>query len=188
MSKDRDELLNSNYDGIQEYDNDLPRWWLTLFYLTIVFAVVYVGYYQFASGWSSEASLASAMASIQARQQASKPPEAVGDAGLLAIAKDPVHLAQGKSVFDSRCMPCHGLQAQGIVGPNLTDDYWIHGGKLSDVQRTVREGILDKGMLAWKGVLTDTELNDVVVYIHSLRGSNPPNPKAPQGELSSEHE
>ncbi|MFN8389397.1 MAG: cbb3-type cytochrome c oxidase N-terminal domain-containing protein [Bdellovibrionota bacterium] len=179
MAKNRDELLNSNYDGIQEYDNDLPRWWLMLFYITIAFGVVYVGYYQFGPGPSSEESLASAMAAIQAN----KPKEvAVDSSALLALAKDSAHLASGKTVFDTRCLPCHGAQGQGIVGPNLTDNFWIHGGKIADTQKTIREGVLDKGMLAWKGVLSDAEIDDVTAYIYSLRGTNPPNPKAPQGD------
>ena len=181
MAKKQDELLSSNYDGIQEYDNDLPKWWRALFYITIVFSVIYVWRYHVASTLDSEARLAeelNAIATTRA-QSAPKEPDA---AALLALAKDSSHVEAGHGVFLARCLACHGPLGQGLVGPNLTDEYWLHGNKITDIRRTVANGVLEKGMLAWKGVIPDSEINDVVAYLHSIQGSNPPNPKAPQGD------
>lgn len=188
MGKNRDELLNSNYDGIQEYDNDLPKWWLMLFYITIAFAIVYFGYYELGPGLGSEARLSQAMSEIDAQRALNKPAGGPDSATLLALVSDSARVASGKAVYDAKCLACHGPQGQGLVGPNLTDEFWIHGGKIVDVQRTIREGVLDKGMLAWKGVLTDPEIDDVTAFVRSIRGTSPPNPKAPQGEPYSGHE
>ncbi len=181
-NKNMDELLNSNYDGIQEYDNDLPRWWVALFYITIAYAVVYVGYYHLGPGPNSEEGLASSLAAIESRKVVA-PKAVVADAdALLALVSDQTRLASGKAVYTARCVACHGPDGQGLVGPNLTDEYWIHGGKISDIQKTVREGVLEKGMLAWKGVIPDAEIDDVTAFVYSIRGTNPANPKAPQGD------
>ena len=180
MSKKQDELLSSNYDGIKEYDNDLPRWWLGLFFITIVFGVIYAGYFFF--GPTSQEQLASDLSAIKGQQKAVSSEETSKEA-LLSFVKDSSHLNAGKAVFDARCVVCHGPQGQGLVGPNLTDDNWIHGGKITDIRTTVQNGVLEKGMLAWKGVLSPAEIDNVVAYVYSLHGTNPPNPKAPQGDL-----
>lgn len=183
MAKARDELLSSNYDGIQEYDNDLPRWWLALFYVTIAFSAVYSFYYHLGPGPSSEQSLADALGALEkVKAPAGAAAPEGGDDLLLALTKEPTHLASGKAVFDTRCAACHGAEGQGLVGPNLTDDFFIHGAKPSDVHKVIRDGVLEKGMLAWKGMLTDEQIRDVTAYVYTLRGTNPPNPKAPQGE------
>lgn len=185
MAGETDKLLDSNYDGIQEYDNDLPLWWVALFFFTIFWGMGYIVYYRFGPGLSTTAALEEEMAAAQAAQQtqlASNAPAEVTDDQLLALTKDAAVIAQGQGVFASKCLACHGPQGQGLVGPNLTDDYWIHGAKLTDNLRTVREGVLDKGMLAWKGLLSPDEIKAVVAYAYTLRGTNPPNPKAPQGE------
>lgn len=179
MKKKEDELLNSNYDGIQEYDNDLPRWWKALFLITIVYGLVYV-LIEFTSNTSSEAKLQEQLKAIQAQNQAA-PTKKTDSSILLTFAKNSDHLAKGKAVFDGKCAACHGQQGQGLVGPNLTDKFWIHGGLITDIRRIVEEGVADKGMLSWKGLLSSEEMDDVSAYIFSLAGTNPPNPKAPQG-------
>lgn len=183
MNKKIDELLSSNYDGIQEYDNDLPRWWQTLFIITIVFSVIYVIFYHVTSNFSSEAQLQEELKAIAAQKQAA-PVTQVSAESLLAIAKDSDHLAAGKSIFQTNCSPCHGPDGQGVVGPNLTDNYWIHGGVITDIRKTIEIGVPDKGMIAWNGMLTPAQIDDVTAFIFSLRGTNPPNPKAPQGDLN----
>ncbi len=179
----QDELLNSNYDGIQEYDNDLPRWWLYLFYITIAFGVVYVGYYMFGPGQSQEQIVIAQLADDAKRAAASAPAEGPSGDSLLALASNQDALKKGHEVFVARCVACHGPDGQGLIGPNLTDKYWIHGGKITDLVKVVENGVLDKGMLAWKGVLQPAEIHAVVAYIWSIRGTNPANPKAPQGDL-----
>lgn len=185
MGNESDKLLGSNYDGIQEYDNDLPRWWLALFYLTIVFAVVYTLYFEFGPGLSPVANLEREMGEVEAAkksQTAAVVPAANSEEKLLELVKDASVISRGQQVFATKCVACHGPQGQGLVGPNLTDNYWLHGGKITDMLRTVEEGVLDKGMLAWKALLPADELTAVVAYIYTLRGTNPPNPKAPEGQ------
>lgn len=186
MGKETDKLLNGNYDGIQEYDNDLPRWWVWLFYLTIIFAVVYSYYYHFTSAQSAPERLAAQMADLEKVRQAAAPPQAVGgmsEEDLFKLTSDAAMLTKGKEVYAAKCAVCHGPDGQGLIGPNLTDKYWIHGAKLADMKRVVEQGVLDKGMLAWKGVIGDDEINAVLAFSFSIRNSNPANPKAPQGEL-----
>ena len=181
MNKKQDELLNSNYDGIQEYDNDLPRWWQALFMITIVFGVVYVIAYHITSNFSSEANLQAELKLISAQSQAA-PVAKVSAESLLALAKSSDHLAAGKSTFQTNCLPCHGPEGQGLVGPNLTDNYWIHGGAITDIRNIIEVGVPDKGMIAWKGLLTSAQMDELSAFIFSIRGTNPANPKAPQGE------
>ena len=184
MTKKQDELLSHNYDGIEEYDNSLPLWWRWLFYLTIVFAVVYVAYYHLGSGLNQEQTLALEMKTI-----ADQKPKATGgeltEEQLLAKVSDPTVVAKGKEVFQARCLACHGPLGGGIVGPNLTDDHWIHGGKLLDIRNTIMEGVPAKGMISWKALMPAEEVDAVVAYIRSIRGTNPPGGKPPEGEVVS---
>lgn len=186
MGKDKDELKSSNYDGIQEYDNDLPAWWLYLFYFTIAFGVVYVAYYEFLGGPTQEQTLAAQVAEIEAMKAEAKAKAPVAaeqsEEQLVALVSSAERVTKGKELFAARCSTCHGPQAQGLIGPNLTDDHWIHGGKLKEIKSVIENGVLAKGMLAWKGVLTDDEILNAIAFIHSVQGSNPPNPKAPEGE------
>lgn len=174
-------LLDHNYDGIQELDHPLPRWWLMTFIGTIVFSIVYVSYYWLGPGLSSKQLLDIAMKDLEAR----RPKETAvviteSDMKKSAGSEDPLKL--GAKVFTSRCAPCHGANAQGVIGPNLTDEFWIHGkGSLSDIAKVVHDGVLDKGMPAWAEVISPEELKDVVLYVKSVAGTHPPNPKAPQG-------
>ncbi len=185
MKKKEDELLNSNYDGIQEYDNDLPKWWSALFIITIVYAVVYGVVFHGVSTFSSEEELKGKMDAIAAMKKAA-PVHESSEASLLALVNNTERLTAGKTNFQAKCAPCHGDLGQGIVGPNLTDNYWIHGSKITDIRRTVEVGVADKGMVPWKGLMTDAELDDVSAYVFSLKGSNPPNPKPQEGTLSPE--
>ena len=179
MTKKTDDLLSSNYDGIQEYDNDLPRWWIMLFYGTIIFAVLYSCYYYLGFTPGSEEKLTAQLQEIEKLKPAA--PKEISEDTLLAFAKDPNHISKGKAIFDSKCNVCHGNEGQGLVGPNLTDEFWIHGAKLTEMKKIIEHGVLEKGMLAWKGVITDEEITDVVVFINSIKGTNPANPKAPEG-------
>ena len=188
-SGSKDQLLESEYDGIQEFDNDLPGWWRALFYVTIVLGLIYAGYMHLVSGESLQQQFARQIAEekqLAAQIQAAQPVVAIADeeAALLKLAADTQALAGGKGVYAGKCSPCHGPDGQGVIGPNLTDDYWIHGGKITDIRTVVENGVPDKGMLAWKPLLTPEELKSVVVYIYSIHGTNPANPKPPQGNLA----
>lgn len=266
MNKKEDRLLDHAYDGIQELDNDLPPWWLWLFYITIIFGVVYMIHYhvigtgdlsraeymkEMDPNWSETRELNQTAMSIGYSSPYFKPggemtpqlwaafenyvgpkvgfealvmeamrradsenlaklkesfPDlwtklaeggatitpAAAPAGGTAQAKlelnfkrltDTASLDAGKQIFITNCASCHGQQGQGGIGPNMTDNYYIHGGGINDLISTIITGVPIKGMISWKGILNDQQINQVASYIMSLRGTNPPNPKAAQGEL-----
>lgn len=186
--KVKDELLEHDYDGIQELDNDLPPWWLYLFYFTIIFSVGYMAYYH-VLGWGElqEAEYQSEMRAAEVRYGGGKTPE-VAEGGKAPVAipmeafTDDTNLASGKEVYMTHCMPCHGVNGEGTVGPNMTDEYWVHGGTMKDIVNTINVGVPAKGMISWKPVLNPLQIKQVSSYILSLQGTNPPNPKAPEGE------
>ena len=188
IKNDDDLLLDHEYDGIKELDNPLPGWWLATFYISIVFAVVYFIYYEYAGGPTLDQELSSDLDKIESVQQ--KAVETMGtksEGNYLALLDNREALEQGKAEFLTKCTPCHGAQAQGIIGPNLTDDYWIHGdGKISSILKTINEGVVDKGMPPWKGVIAPELMEKVAAYVYSVRGSNPPGAKPPQGEKVTE--
>ena len=185
MSDEKDiPIENHEYDGIQEYDNPLPMWWLGTFYGTIIFAALYYMHYTVGGGptqadYLKEEMAATQSAQVQTQKQAAPETEEVF-AKLLA-SQDALKV--GKQVYADKCATCHGPQLQGLIGPNLTDDYWIHGkGTALDVAAVVRQGVLEKGMPPWQGQIKDDEIRAVVAYVLSQHGSNPPNAKPPQGE------
>ena len=176
-------LLDHNYDGIRELDHVLPRWWLWLFYGTIVFAAWYSGYYLSGHGPNPQEELKVAMKEIESLKPAATEPTASEDHALLVAYKDSLKIKHGSEVFAVKCVACHGNKAQGIVGPNLTDDFWLHGkGTLKDVAAIVTTGVPEKGMPPWGPLLTPDELRDVVAFVHSVHGTNPTGAKPPQGE------
>lgn len=183
MSKESDvEIVGHEYDGIKEFDNPLPKWWLATFYITIVFSVVYWIHYEMAGGKGNWAELKEDLAAVESIK-ASAPTSGDSEEGLQQLLGQAPVLEQGKAVFAAKCAVCHGQELQGLIGPNLVDDYWIHGtGKLMDIAGVVRKGVLDKGMPNWDGQLKDDEIRAVTVFIASNFGKEVPNPKAPQGE------
>lgn len=176
--------LEHEYDGIQELDNPLPRWWLGTFYGAIVFSVLYVGYYHFGPGKSPEEDLALDLKRIESARLA----QATVDPGpseqdFLAIFADAGRRELGHQVYAEKCASCHSIDGGGQIGPNLTDKFWLHGdGSLLAIAQVVGEGVPAKGMPPWKGMLKKEELQNVVAYVKSLRGKTPAVPKAPQGE------
>jgi cytochrome c oxidase cbb3-type subunit III len=175
-------LLDHEADGIRELDNKLPRWWVWLFYITIIIAVVYMGYYHvLRAGDLMEAEYTKEMTAGNAIKGAAMTKFESGMAAL-EPSKDPQVLANGKKTFVTLCAPCHRPDAGGLVGPNLTDDYWIHGDKFSDNLKTIWNGVPEKGMITWKNMLKPNEVYEVASYIHTLRGTHPPNPKPPENQ------
>lgn len=182
MSQDRqplDQVRPHVHDGIAEYDNPLPRWWLYGFYATIVFAIAYLSYFHIGEGRSLNDELERDLALTKELEQ--KSAAATGD-DLGAKLKDPAVIAAGKDAFATNCSPCHGAAGEGKIGPNLTDKYWLHGGRPEDIVRTIADGALEKGMPAWKPVLGPTKMVELAAYIMTLQGTNPPGAKEPQGE------
>ena len=184
---ENDELTNHEYDGIQEYDNPLPTWWLATFLATIIFSFLYFIHYEFGGGQNLQQELVVKMTEIEKLQSNKKintPQNQITEETYLKAASDLEALSQGKAVYDGKCAACHGDQGQGLVGPNLTDNYWLHGqGQLTQVAEVISVGVPEKGMPPWGTMLKENEMLHLVAYVHSLHGKNPPNAKAPQGEL-----
>jgi cytochrome c oxidase cbb3-type subunit 3 len=177
----RDEVLDHDYDGIHEFDNDLPPWWKWGFAFTVVFAIAYLGFYHVArTGQLQGAEYAAEM-----QRAALFVPVGGDDPNLVttyAALTAPADLSSGKTIFATNCAPCHGANAEGKVGPNLTDEFWLHGGEVNHVYKTIKFGVNGKGMVAWKGKLSGKQMLQVASYALSLQGSKPANAKAPQGE------
>lgn len=182
---EKDKLIEDHeYDGIQELDNPLPGWWLMTFYITIVFSVVYFIYYQVLDGPSSDEYLTSEMTRIEEVRESRV--EEVGEKTneeMRAVLDDRERLERGKEEYTKNCMACHGNNAQGMIGPNLTDDYWIHGdGTVKSIAEIIRGGVPDKGMPAWGQVLQPEQIVNVAGYVYSLHGTEPAGAKGPEGE------
>ncbi len=162
MSKDTNRLLGhaDEADGIEEYDNPLPDWWLGLLWLTIIWAIAYSVHYHFIADRSQVKSLAAEMAAAEARW-----PEQAR--ARIEFSMTPEAVTAGQAVYTQNCAPCHAAGLEGLIGPSFLDAEWIHGGSAADVIRVIREGVLDKGMVAWDGILSPEQINDVTAYILS---------------------
>ncbi len=184
-TEDKKPIEGHNYDGIHELNNPLPRWWLTIFYGTIIFGAIYYYHYEWGSGPSSDQELATDMEKISALKQkaAGEAPQFTAD-DLKAIAQDPESLNAGAAEFAGKCVACHGDKGQGIIGPNLTDDAWIHGdGSLGAISQIIKTGVTEKGMPAWGEVIKPKVILQLAAYIRSINGTHPPNAKAPEGQV-----
>jgi cytochrome c oxidase cbb3-type subunit III len=177
--------LEHNYDGIVELDNGMPPWLKYLFSGTIVFAVIYLAnYLVFDSGLNQtqeyEQELAIAGQEAEARKLL-----AVNslDETSVTVLQEKALIEEGKTLFEQNCRACHGAIGEGGVGPNLTDAYWLHGGKINDIFKSIKYGIPEKGMISWQAKLKPAEIQKVASYILTLQGTNPPNGKEPQGDL-----
>lgn len=175
-------IAGHDYDGIQEFDNPLPMWWLWTFFGTIIFAFIYYIHYEINNGPTLDDELAADMAAIQ-KQQELAPKAEIKKEDLLAVLNDNNLIASGKTSYQEKCASCHGDQGQGLVGPNLTDKHWIHDkGEALAMIKIIQKGVLEKGMPPWEGILTDEQIKAVYAFIYSLRGTNPAGAKAAEGE------
>ena len=178
-------IEDHNYDGIRELDNALPPWWLYLFYATLIFGVVYMVRYHIFDGadqyeeYRLEESMA--QAEIAAYKETAKD---FVDASTVVVLTDAAALAEGQTIYDTKCSICHRNDGGGGIGPNLTDSYWVSGGDIASIFNTVSNGGRPgKGMVAWKSSLRPSEIQSVSSYILSLKGTQPPDAKAPEGDL-----
>jgi len=175
-------LLDHEADGIRELDNNLPRWWVWLFNLTIAFAVVYLVYYHvIRDGKIMAAEYAREMEAGE-KIKAAALARFEGELASLQPLAEPGVLEAGLKTYKTLCAPCHRDDGGGLVGPNLTDDYWIHGSNFVDSLKVIWNGVPEKGMITWKGVLQPREIHNVASYIFTLRGTQPPNPKPPENQ------
>jgi cytochrome c oxidase cbb3-type subunit 3 len=176
-------LLDHEYDGIREYDNPLPRWWVWIFWGSFHFAFAYlIWYHVLPNGTSVKEAYNQDMAEYREWLAKKQMGEKVTEEGLASLMKNETIMADARGVFTSRCVQCHNDSGQGKIGPNLTDGFWIHGeGKLMDIYGVVSDGVQAKGMPAWSRQLTPMELGKVVAFVGTLRGKNLPG-KAPEGK------
>ncbi|MFK5956265.1 MAG: cbb3-type cytochrome c oxidase N-terminal domain-containing protein [Planctomycetota bacterium] len=183
-STQEDILLEHNYDGIQEFDNPLPGWWKAIFLGSILFAIPYTWWYHFADGNTVydhyEADVAAQLAREAARPQADTSAE-----GLFALMQDPAHLARGKAKFATvGCTACHAPDGGGVIGlgPNFCDDFGKNIQSMEDIVRVITHGVPGTAMLSQSATMNENEIADVAVFVASLRGTTPANPKAAEGE------
>jgi len=184
---DEDKILikEHEYDGIQELDNRMPPWLSFLFQGTIAFAVVYMLiYHGFKVADLPEAELEKSLkiAAIQKAAYLEKEGAKI-DENSVTASTAPQDLEAGQTIYTTNCAACHGQSGEGTVGPNLTDEYWLHGGSIHDIFKVIKYGVPEKGMISWERQLKPQEIQQVASYIVSIKGSNPANPKEPQGEL-----
>jgi len=175
-------LMGHEVDGIRELDNDLPRWWVHLFQLTVVVGVIYFIGYHITGSWDlQEAEYSRALAKFSAKTAPTPVPTAEGEES--KALTDAESLSRGKEIYIKNCAPCHGKHGQGLIGPNMTDAYWIHGGSYQDIVRTVTIGVPAKGMVPWKSILGAQKIEEVSSYIMTLAGTNPDGAKKAEGTL-----
>lgn len=185
MEKEGEIILHHDYDGIKELDNNLPPWWVYLFYGCIAFALIYFVRFEMMGGDNQEMELQKelAQAKIEVEEYMKTAPDLM-DEKTVTLLTEPADLEIGKTIFANNCAACHRADAGGQIGPNLTDEQWILGGGIKNLFHTINNGGRDgKGMIAWKGTLKPKEMQKVASYIISLKGSNPVDPKAPEGEV-----
>ncbi len=185
IEKEKDLLLDHNYDGIQELDNSLPPWWKYGFYLTIIVAVIYL--YRFQISHDGPSQYEEYVAEMQKGEEDKAAYLAQSannvDENTVTLLTDAGAMANGKEIFSKTCAPCHLADGGGNVGPNLTDDYWLHGGSLKDVFKSIKYGWQDKGMKSWKDDFSPKQIQELASFVKSLKGTRPATPKAPQGDL-----
>lgn len=173
--------MEHEYDGIQEYDNPMPRWWLLLFAITIILVpVYYLAPGDIGNGAKKDEMYAKEMAAFAATHPDFGKSSMTAE-DMAKRAADPATVAAGKTRFATNCVACHLPDGGGLIGPNLTDDRWIHGGTPIEVRNTINEGVLAKGMPAWGKVLKQDEVTALAAYVRSLQGTKPAKPKAAEG-------
>jgi cytochrome c oxidase cbb3-type subunit 3 len=184
VEREKDVMFDHNYDGIQELDNSLPPWWLYGFYFTILFSLVYlINYHAGGSGKSSaeEYNEEIKIAALQ-KMNNTNVGAAVIDEKTVQYKSDAASLAAGKKIYAANCETCHGTKGEGLAGPNLTDAYWIHGGGIQNIFKTIHDGVPGKAMVKWAGILKPNEIELVASYVWSLQ-ANPVKGREPEGQL-----
>jgi cytochrome c oxidase cbb3-type subunit 3 len=178
-------LLHHDYDGIRELDNRLPPWWVNMFILTILYAVAYMYYFHWGGSGENQVEEYNREVATAKKELAMA---LVGkanavDESTVVVLEDRGDLNAGELTYKAVCAACHGQKGEGGVGPNFTDDYWIHGGGIKNIFKTIKYGVPEKGMISWQAQLKPADIQKVASYILTLQGTNPPNPKAAQGSL-----
>lgn len=177
-------LLDHDYDGIRELDSKVPPWFLWLFYLTITFAVIYLlDYHIFNSSPLQDEEYQLQVQQAEVERAALINSGAFLNEQSITLLTDPAALDAGKQIFTTNCVACHAADGGGLVGPNLTDDYWIHGGGIKNIFKVIKYGVVAKGMISWQSQLNPKQMQDVASYVISLHGTTPANPKQQEGTI-----
>lgn len=179
-------VMDHNYDGIKELDNHLPPWWKWLFYVTIVWGVVYLFAYHIFNSLplsTTEYNNEVAYANEQMQKMKTANPGPKIDEATVEATADTKMLENGKSTFLNTCSSCHRKDGGGDIGPNLTDEYWKHGGDIKNIFKVVTNGVPGTNMVAWGSVMSPEAIRNVASYVLTLQGTKPVNPKKPEGDL-----
>lgn len=182
IEKEKDIMFHHEFDGIQELDNRIPPWFSFLFYGTIIWGIIYMLVFHVFDDGQVQSKEYEAQV-----QQAAIEKEILIKSGVfineetVAFLNDAATLAEGKEIFTKNCVTCHAADGGGLVGPNLTDDFWIHGGGIKNIFITIKNGVPAKGMISWQTQLDSKKMQAVASYIMTLHGTTPANPKAAEG-------
>lgn len=185
IEEEKEILFTHSYDGIRELDNKLPPWWVGMFYGSIIIAFAYIGHYHIlGTGQLQQEEYQTAMAEAAEQKKAylAKMADLVDENSVTLLTDESV-LSKGATIYTANCVACHGVYGEGGVGPNFADQYWIHGGDIKSIFKTIKYGVPAKGMIAWQAQLKPAEMQAVASYLYQFEGTNPPNGKAPQGEI-----
>jgi cytochrome c oxidase cbb3-type subunit 3 len=179
-------LLDHDFDGIKELNNKIPPWYMIIWYASMVFAVIYIFKYHILFDGESDYQTYEYMEEVrmaELEQKATTAGMTIIDENTVTVLDDATALSNGEKTFAKHCAACHGTKGEGLVGPNFTDDYWIHGNKINDLFKIIKVGVPAKGMISWQSQLEPVVMQEVASYILTLRGTNPPNQKAAEGDL-----
>ncbi|WP_041779444.1 cbb3-type cytochrome c oxidase N-terminal domain-containing protein [Belliella baltica] len=182
--EEKEMMLDHSYDGIVELDNHMPPWLANVFYLSIAFAVAYFTYYSVLGLGKSqieEYQEELQIAAVEAEKYKLLALSSIDETSVVFDSSTPA-INSGKTIYDTNCAACHAADGGGGIGPNMTDEYWIHGGSIADIFKVVKYGVVEKGMVPWQDQLSPEEMQNVSSYILTLQGTTPANPKEPQGE------
>jgi cytochrome c oxidase cbb3-type subunit 3 len=182
IEEEKNMIIPHAYDGIHELNNPVPSWFNFLFYGTMIFAAGYLYYYHIGE-YGERQDTAYETEIVKAAEDKRKfLSKSVGNIDENSVKIDQAQIVSGKAIFGGNCIACHGEHGQGLVGPNLTDEFWLHGGSINEVFKTIKYGVPEKGMVSWEKSMSSKNISEVANYIMSLQGSKPANAKAPQGE------
>ena len=190
VGTDKDTLIDEPHDGIYELDNPPPPWFMFLFYGCIVIAAIYFVRFSMSDyGYTQEDEYVAEMKAAEVKQMANVSEEDLNiDENNVVALSDASALASGKKLYIQNCKVCHAGGGKGLTGPNLTDEYWKHGGGAKNIFKTIKYGVVEKGMASWKETLNPKKMQEVTSYILSLQGTNPEGAKGPEGEKWEETE
>lgn len=184
IEREKDIMFKHDFDGIKELDSKIPPWFSWLFIITIIFAAYYmIDYHIVGSGQVQYEEYTQEVKMATLEREALIKSGAFVNEETVELLTDVNELNSGKAIYDANCIACHAIDGGGIVGPNLTDDYWIHGGGIKNIFKVIKYGVVEKGMIAWQTQLNPNQMQEVASYIMSLHGTTPAAPKQPEGEI-----